>query len=415
MAANVLNYLFNFAVSRRLGLENFATLSALGSGLIICSLPAAVVNLMVVKYAAEFHAVGDVARLSRLSRIVLRGTTTSAMACFAIGFVARGQIANFLHIPNDMAIVFAVGVLALGLITPSVRGVLQGCQDFKRFSISAVLEVFLKLVLATALVYADFGVRGAMLGWSVATASALVYTIWAVRRGLSRNTEAKLSIDGARLFKTLSGVAAATTALTLLSFLDVILVKHFLDARQAGLYAAVNLTGKVVLFIVSFLPMTLLPKAVALAKRSESPVGLLLQAAVGTLLLSGAALALFAIMPGTIIGLLAGHAFVAAAPYVFRYDVAMTLLAGITLVVNYKIALHRFDFVFPLLAILVGEVAAVTIWHRGILDIVNILLVGNGVALLTVLYRVNLYGDAASRSAEMAKRPDSEVAVVSGP
>jgi O-antigen/teichoic acid export membrane protein len=394
MASNALNYLFSFAVSRRLGVENYAALAALVGGLMIFSLPAGVVNLIVVKYAAEFHAVGDLARLSRLSRVVLRWMTIFAAAFFACGFLLRGYIASFLHISNDAAIVLTVLVLALSFIMPGVRGILQGSQNFKTFAVSAVLEGLLKVLLGVTLVYLGFGVRGAMLGWCAATAIALLYTIWAVRGGNRSRSETKLSIDAARLVKTISGVAAAMAALTLLSFLDVVLVKHYFDARQAGLYAAVNLTGKVVLFIVGFLPVTLLPKAVATARRGEPPAGLLLQAAVGTVVMSGAVLTIFALMPATIIGLLAGRAFAAAAPYVFRYDIAMTMLAGITLVVNYKIALHRFDFVYPLFAIVIAEVSAIAVWHSGIMDVVNILLLGNTIALLTVMYRVNVVAPA---------------------
>jgi O-antigen/teichoic acid export membrane protein len=389
LAANILNYLFNVAVSRRLGVENYAVLSALGGLLVVLSLPSIVVNLIVVKFAAEFHAVGDEQRLARLSRVVLQWTAILAAVLFAACFALRGVIANFLHIADDYAVIFTVTLLALSLIMPSVRGVLQGRQDFRLFANSVILELALKVIFGVALVYAGFGVRGAMFGWSVAVGLALCYTIWAVRRGLSRSNEARLSIDASRLFKTLSGMAAATAVLTLLSFLDVVLVKHYFDARQAGLYAAVNLTGKVVLFIVSFLPMTLLPKAIAKAKRGEPAAGLLLQSAAGTLVLSGAVLTLFALMPATVIEILAGRAFVAAAPYVFRYDIAMTLLAGITLVVNYKIALHRFDFVYLLFAILAAEVVAIAVLHRNIGDVVNIVMIGNAFALLATTYRVN--------------------------
>jgi len=388
MATNVLNYLFNFALSRRLGVENYATLASLNGGLMILCLPGTIANLVVVKYAAEFHAVGDTGRLSRLTRMVLLYAVAIAAAFFLGGFTLRGFAGGFLRIPNDASIGLAVLLLALSFVLLSIRGILQGCQDFRRFSISAVLEVLLKVLFAVAFVYAGYGVPGAMLGWSVATGVALLYTVWAVRRGVSEMSGAKLSLDLTRLFKTTSGVGAATAALVLLSFLDVVLVKHYLDARQAGLYAAVNLTGKIVLFIVSFLPLTLLPKVAAKAKRGEAPTGLLVQAAVGTVVLSGVTLTVFALMPGTIVSLLAGRAFAGAAPYVFRYDIAMMLLAGITLIVNYKIALHRFDFVYPLFLILLAELSAIATWHRGIMDVVNVLVIGNAVALIAVMYRI---------------------------
>ncbi len=67
MAGNICNYLFNFALSRRLGVEGFATLSSLVSFLMIISIPVSVLSLIIVKYTAAYHATGDAQRVRRLS------------------------------------------------------------------------------------------------------------------------------------------------------------------------------------------------------------------------------------------------------------------------------------------------------------------------------------------------------------
>ncbi len=401
MACNVFNYAFNFAISRRIGVENYAALSSLINGLIIVSIPAAVANLVIVKYTAEFHAVADDARLWRLSQLLLKWTAVAAVILFAAGMMLRSAVASFLHIPNDATITLCVAIMALGFLMPSVRGILQGEQDFRRYSVSVTLEVLFKVLLGVGLVYAGYGVFGAMAGWLCGTTLALAYTIWAVRVHRAQPGElVRLSLDLRRLVQTCLGVAVATAAMTLLSFMDVVLVKHYFNAHEAGLYAAVNLTGKVILFLVSFLPMILLPKAVAQAKRSESTTGLLAQATLGTVVMAGTVLAIFGIEPARALSLLAGHAFSAGAAYVFQYDLAIGLLACLSVVVNYKIGLHRFDFLVPLCIVLCAEAAAIVFYHRSLWEVIHILLIGNAAAVMGCSFKLRFVSTIRANSEE---------------
>ncbi len=401
MLANTLNYAFNFALSRRLGVEGFATLSSLVSAIMILSIPASILCLIVVKYAATFHAAADGARVRRLSQLLLNWTGVCALAIFAGGMLFRGDIASFLRIGNDESIPLTLAVIALTFVTPSVRGILQGEQDFQRFSVSVILEALLKVGLGVGYVYAHFGVAGAMMGWLIGASIALAYTVWAVLRkhGTAADAKVRLGLDLRRLTQTTFGIGVATGLLTCISFMDVLLVKHYFDARQAGLYAAVNLTGKIVLFLVGFVPAIVLPKAVAKVAKRESPVLLLLQAAAVTFLLSGATLIAFGLMPGEVMRVIAGRAFVAAAPYVFQYDVAMGMLAVITLVVSYKIGIHRFDFLYALGGALILEVAGIALFHRSLWDIIHVLLAGNALAIIGCSYRITSHENAAKATA----------------
>lgn len=397
MAGNVLNYLFNFALSRRLGVEGFATLSSLVSFIMIFSIPASILTLVIVKYTATFHAAGDSQRVRRLSQVLLRWTVFAAGAALVVGLLLREQVAAFLRIPDDAAIPFCMAILALSFITPSVRAILQGEEDFSRYSLSTVLEVLLKVVIAVSLVYAGFGVIGAMLGWMAGTLCALVYTIWAVfnKHGASADSTVRLALDLRRLLQTTTAVGLASGFLILLSFMDVLLVKHYFDARQAGLYAAVNLTGKVMLFLAGFVPAVLLPKAVARSEKGLCANRLLGQAVTVTLVLSSVALALFGALPTYVVRILAGRDFVAAAPYVLQYDAAMCLLAVVTLLVNFNIGVHRFRFLYGLGITVAAEIAAIALFHRTLWDVVHIVLIGNTLAVLSC--SLALFGSAPHR------------------
>ena len=381
MFANVLSYIFNFAISRRIGVEAYAALASLANGVAILSIPSVIVNPIVVKYTAEFHAVEDRARVWLLAQRLLKVLGIGALVLLAIGMLLRGVAASYLHIPNDLAVVLTLAIICIILISGSMRAVLQGVQDFRGSSTSIGLEALLKAAIAIALVYGlHAGVTAAMFGWFIATLSALAYTVWVIGKHRVPNADqSQLSFDLRRLVRTSTVVGLAMAALTMLGFMDVPLVKHYFSPHEAGLYAAANLTGKVVFFLVSFLPAVLLPKAVAQVQRGESPLHLLAQAGGTTIIMAGGVLAVFGAMPGTIVRLLAGSAFAAAAPYVFQYDLAMGLLALLTLIVYYRVALHRFGFLYPLGLVLTCEIGAIALFHQSLWNIVHIVLISNAV------------------------------------
>jgi len=168
----------------------------------------------------------------------------------------------------------------------------------------------------------------------------------------------------------------------------VILVQRLADPTTAGLYGALGLAGRILFFLVGFIPMVLLPKASSRAQAGANPTGVLLQALAALGVLSGAGLVFYYFFPARVITALAGGSFAPAAPYVFAYGFAMTLLAVLNLIVNYKIGIHRFDFIVPLAVCLVAEVAGISVYHAGLSEVIFVLTAVNGAAVLGSGWRI---------------------------
>jgi O-antigen/teichoic acid export membrane protein len=228
---------------------------------------------------------------------------------------------------------------------------------------------------------------GAILGYAIGALISLTYTAHVVR-GYAPPSPTRLRVDLRRLAATTRGVALSTFALTSMSFVDVLLVKHFFSPEQAGLYGAISLVGKVLLFVVGFVPTVVLPKATARATSGQSTLGILLQALIATVALSGAGLAAIGLAPQLVIRAMAGTAYLGAAPYILQYGFAMTLLAATGLVAAYKIGLGRFDFVPGLVVAAVGEIVAIQFLHARIEQVIWVLLAGHAFALTSSLYGI---------------------------
>jgi O-antigen/teichoic acid export membrane protein len=381
---NLFNYVFHFFMSRRLGVVDYGGLASILAGLVLVSVPSAVLTMVVVRYAAEFKAVADLPRLRRLGDRVFTLTSIVGVLAFGACALLREPIARYLNIPDARVVAIAGIVLAVAVMLPGVRGVVQGAQDFKRLAVSTALEACCKLIFGIGFVVAGFGLIGAILGYAAGALVSLAYTLLVVR-GYAPASTIRLRVDITRLYATTRGVALATFALTSMSFADLLLVKHFFSPEQAGLYGAISLVGKVLLFVVGFVPTIVLPKATARATHGQPALPILVQALGATILLSAIGLTVIAIAPAFVIRVMAGSAYLGATPYVLQYSIAMALLAGTSLVATYKIGLGKFDFVPAVVVAALGEVVAIQFFHARLEQVIGILVVGNGVALLAAL------------------------------
>ena len=405
---NVFGYLFHFVMLRKLGVVPYGALSSLFAGLTVASVPSTILTMIVVRFAAEFKAVGDLPKVRRLHQQMLAGTGICALLIFAAACIARSAIAGYLHISQSGPIMATAAILSFYIMLPSARAVLQGIEDFQNFAISTALEGAGKALLGIALVFAGFGLTGAIGGYAAASLIALLYATAAVRVHVRSLPRVALSLDVRRIIQTTGGITAGILGVAILGQLDIVLVKHFFSGAQAGIYGATSVVARMLFFLVAFIPQVLLPKAIARAASGGSPRRLLAYAAGLTALLSALGLAIFAIFSRQLITIMAGSAFIAAATYVFRYGIAMTILAALTLVTTYKIGLHRFDFVLPLGAGVIGEIIAITLMHAGLLQVITIITIGHAVVLLGSLYRIGKpVRFLASADVPLASRPST--------
>lgn len=387
MTVNALNYVFHFFIARRIGVDGYGALYSLLAALALLSVPATVFTMVIVRYAAEFRALGDTERLGALLSWVLGRTLVAAAALLAAGAAFQVPIAAYLRLGDSREVVAAAAVLGLGIVSPAVRGILQGVEDFRRLAASMLIETGGRTLFGVGAVYAGFGVNGAFLGQACALALCIAYSASAVARHVGAR-RVPLRFDGRRLLQTTLGVTGATLGLNALGSTDLLLVKHFFSPHDAGVYSVVSLVGKVMLFVVGFIPTIVLPKATARVTRGESPVPILAQAAAAIVALCALGLSALVLEPRLIVRAMSGGAFLAAAPYVLAYGLAMAMLGATTVVVSYKVGLHQFDFLVPMLAIAVCEVVAICLVHPTLGHVIRVVLVANALCLVSALYRI---------------------------
>jgi O-antigen/teichoic acid export membrane protein len=388
MGANAFNYLFHLATIRRLGVEEYGVVSATIAGIAVIGIPGAIVQQVLVKVSSELYAAGSLDRVRALADRVLGIMLIAAAVALAAGLLCRHAIAAYLALDRTDVIAIGLGIFAVGLITPGLRGVLQGVHDFASFSASLWIEGAVKTICGVGLVYLGFRAEGALAGMLLATACAAMFSLWRIRRDVAV-PPSELHLDLRRLVVTMVGVTLTTAAVTLLTYMDVILVKHYFSPETAGIYSAVALIGKTILFFVGFVPLVVLPHVTSRAAAGLPTRGILVQAGVVLVAILAVSLGAFALVPGTIVALAAGSHYAAGIPYLFGYGVAMALLGCTSFATAYRIGLHRFGFVVPLVVVAAGEALGIMFHHGSIREVIGVMTAGNLCALVVVIVTPN--------------------------
>ena len=187
-------------------------------------------------------------------------------------------------------------------------------------------------------------------------------------------------------FRLVFGVALPVAALTAMTFGDAVLVRHYLPARDAGLYnSAIALVGRAIVTAVQFIPTILLPRAAADVFAGRSPARFLAFAALSTVAMCGAVLAIVGAFPQLVVVAISGPAFAAAAPLLLPYGIAMSALGGATVLSSYLIGIDRHAFAIPLTIVAVAELCAIVVVHPDIATVVRIVIIGHTAAFCATL------------------------------
>lgn len=239
--ATILSLAYNVVIGWFLGPKSF------GHATVVYSL---LVLLSAVSFAFQIVAAKVVAQQScpEAKAEVYRDFHRSALGCglfvALVLYLFRQGIADYLNLPDSALI--AMLAIAAGFYIPlgARRGYDQGSYRFHRLAMSLVIEGAVRLGGSYLLVLGGYGVRGVV----AANAVAMGVSYFAMTPKLTPRVPNPLRFsDGVR---ELAQALLFYSGQMLINNCDLVVVKHVFPAKEAGLYAAIGLVGRVI-FVLS--------------------------------------------------------------------------------------------------------------------------------------------------------------------
>lgn len=386
MAVNVCNYLFHLLMGRMLGPSDYGILAALISIFYIIGIFAATIKTVTVKFISSFVAQKQFDKIRSFMIFLSENLFILSLILFLLFIILSSKIATFLNIPIISPVILLSTLFLMAFVLPLNRGILQGLQKFKQLSLNLVLDTAIKLFLSVFLVYLGFRVNGAVFAIFAGLFLAYLLSLYPLKFLFKYKKPQKIDYKEIKSYSFL--VFISLLCLTLMYSIDVVLVKHFFDPHQAGLYAALSTLGKIIIFAFGAVAAAMFPIVADLYEREQEHKNVL-RNSLAIVSIGGVVILFFYfLLPKLVIGLLFGAAYLEISPYLGFFGVFTFLLSLASIFIYYFLSIGKTNFMFLLVLASLAEIIGIYLFHSSLFQVVMVL---NTVMFLLLVSLVLFY------------------------
>ena len=366
-----INLAYNIAIARFLGPRGFGQATVVYTILTLISAVTLSFQIISAKLVAQQETPE---RKTAVYRSFHRGAWASGICVALILLLFQSVISDYLNL-SSRALVAILAIGAAFYVPLGVRrGYIQGTYGFRRLATNLVVEGAFRLGGSVLLILLGLGVEGVM----AANAIAIVVAFLTAAPKLTGRIPNPL-----RLSIVLRETAQALVFFSgqvLINNCDIVLVKHFFLAKEAGIYAAVAMVVRVIFAFSSAVVNSMFP--LVAGTRNEERRGLrVIATSLMLVLVTGSVLALgLVIAPARIWTEFFGSGFEIVGKFNFPYLLA--LYAVTTIVFSLSVVIITFEMSYKIastrwlqLAFSGVVIAAICRFHSSLREVILVQLI----------------------------------------
>lgn len=365
-----MGYVYQILMGRLLSPIEFGLLSALFALYSILIAPLGTLLMLISRKVAEYGAVGKEHQVLDLYADMLRRCTYTAAAFVLLWLIVSPVTQVYLQTDKAQH-VYLLGLLIVVTMPMVVTmGIAQGLQKFITFGLSQLLLILVKILLAIALVLIGLAVSGVVIGSIISALLVFVFLHRVLRLRFARSERAHLSL------RSSVPVFVANSALTGMTYVDILLVNYYFDPREVGVYAVAAVLGKAIIHLPAGIVQALLPIASESYARNEKGNALLWQGLGLTLVLTLGGALFYLLFGEWFVSLLFGHEYINAGVILSFYGFMVLPLAIIMVVEYYLIARQRILFAYLFGLALPCQIIATYFFHDTVYNVMWVMATG---------------------------------------
>lgn len=404
---NAGNYGINLILGRVLGPSEFAEASILATAVLMLSFIAIGFQLTMAKYSATYVAEENTSKLNTLTYWLSKRSYIIGLGLSSLLLLSVYPLKQFLHFNSTLPLVFVIICIPIYFHLSVSRGLLQGIEKFKSLAFTYISEMGARLLVTFILVFVAVKWQGGWTSEAVAFGFlvSFVVTYFVSKQKTESNSDKLPEADLSLIYKFVIVIGIYEFSQILINNSDIILVKHYFDNEEAGLYAALALIGRVVFFATWTIVTLLFPKVIQKEKKGEKHSHLFW----GSLLIVGgigvSIIIACLLMDELIINILFGSAYLSVSPLLWKYAVATTLFACANVFAYYYMSLNRYFPVFLSVIAGIAQIGLIVVFHDSVEQVilVQILLMGGLLTAMIIYYVLVNYFNTKTSSKAKAK------------
>jgi len=363
-AASVVNYASNLIFSRLLNPAEFGDLTAVLAFAVLAGVPTAAAQTMIAERVARHAAQNQLDEMRWFVRHAVGRVVTAAAMVGVLYALALPLVIDLLEMRAPGPAIALLPLIVLTFILPVALGVLQGLDRFIAFGLMALAIALSRIVFGVPWAATGGGSGGAVGGQALGLLVVLIAAAWILRDQIApRGSGAATSGLKQRPGSAALSASAAFIAFAVISNLDILLAKLFLDSHETGLYAALVTIEKIVIFLPGAVAIVMVPNAARARHSPEASRRVLRLAALLVLAATLLAAIPSALAPESLVRVMFGSEYLGAEDGVVPIVVAGAGLALLYLLVTYAVAIGDRRWTWIVVAGVALQVAGIAAFH----------------------------------------------------
>lgn len=387
---NLLAYVYHFIIGRMLGPANYSELSSLLGVLTILFTALTFLGTIVVKFVSS-----DNSSTSQVFRWFAKKVNILVIFVVLVVSLSVPAISHYLKI-NTTSAYLLVPLAGLGILGTLYKSFVQGKLKFKEFAIAINIDLFVRLVISILAVYFGFRVFGAFTGYVIGTLTSVIFLKIVVDKNLDKKTSEKPIVDLKKIILFSVPVFATSLATNSLLSTDVIMVKHYLNPLDAGIYASLSTLGRVIYYGAAPIGAVMFPIISSKYSQGKKYLRYFILSLLLTVFVCLTVVVGYLLLPRIAIGVLYGPKFIEGANYLFLFGIFNALFTLSALFISFFLSIEKTKITyFSLLAALI-QIVGINLFHEKISQVVGVSIFAASLLLLIMIIYF-LYEKAAKR------------------
>ncbi len=382
MFANVMNFLYNAYLGRKLDLDDFGLISLVGSFIFLSQVPLSALSRTVTHRSAFLFgrygtAVTNFWKNTRSKSVKISFLFT------AVWILLTPYLMNLFKTDQFLPFLIFAPTWIIGFAEAVDGGFIKGNLNFYVSGVTVITEAVTKLLLAILIVTLGFD-HWVYLSIPLSMFSAFLIS-WHFARKIKQNVEVEIEVENyfPRAFYSTS-ILTKISSIAFLS-LDLILAKIYLSPTDAGLYSLLSLAGKMVYMFGTQFSQFILPIVSKNEGEGRDSLKSFYKLFLMTTVISLLGFLVIGIFGYVTVPLLFGNRVLPIVTYLPYFAFAMAIQVLSQAIVNYYQSKN--NQIFPVVNFVVSffTIFSVIFIHNSITSIVNIMFISSLVSFTVML------------------------------
>lgn len=390
--ANIFNYIFNLVMGRMLSVPDYGLYTSLSSVFLLLAIFGGALSTVITRYAAKFSGSENENGIKALLHVSAKFIFVGSLIQLILSIVLLPVLNSFLHIDNSLYTLIIIFTIFFTFLLSVPTGFFQGKMRFTLLSSISISQPIIKVIAAVLIIYLGFGVLGPLVGLFLsAFIPVVILGVYLFNHYKKKNYSGKFDREQFKkdFFHSSVIFFLAGIGLAVIQNSDIILVRHFLKAHDAGLYAALSLMGKAIFYFTSPIALAFFPIIAYKKERNERLLHTVILAVGIVSLVSLSISFVYFFYPEFVLRIFfPAQEYKVLSKYLGIFAIYILLLSVATLFNSYYLSIGKKKVYLLTLIAGIAQVILISIFHESILQVIYVLL---GISMLLLLAFIGYY------------------------